>query len=253
MDHRIGFLGCGKIGKAIANDILSCGINTISFIQDPFYTNEGETISCPVVCELDVSLLQGTDLVVETAMASTLKENAPTILKYCDMLTFSVTAFSDQAFYDQVVEICKENGTHIYLPHGAIIGIDGLADAGDLLHEVTVETIKPPAALGRTDKERTVLYEGTTRDACEAYPRNVNVHACIAMAGVGFDKMTSRIISDPSTTENSHHIVAIGEGFRFELDIASFSTSGVTGAYTPTSACGSVRRATASSDIFLFV
>ncbi len=253
MAKKIGFLGCGKIGKAVADDIVLQGINTISYIQDPYYTAHSDKITCPIVTKLDINLLKETDIVVETALPSILIETAPTILQHCDMVVFSVTAFSDESFYNKVVEVCREHGTRIYIPHGAILGIDGLADAGDLLKEVTIETIKPPAALGRSDTQRTVLYEGSTREACKAYPRNVNVHACIAMAGVGFDKMKSLIISDPDITENCHHIVAVGEGFKFELNISSFSSGGVTGAYTPISACGSVRKATESNDIFMFV
>lgn len=252
MEKRIGFLGCGKIGRAILDDVVKQALNTVSFVQDP-NLDEASGLPCPIVRARDTALLEQTDLVVECAVASVLKAEAPEILKHCDLLLFSVTAFSDQAFYDLVVKTCSEYGTHVYLPHGAIIGIDGIADAGDLLHEVTVETVKPPRALGRTDTERTVLYDGSTRGACEAYPRNVNVHACIAMAGVGFDKMRSRIISDPETTENTHHILAEGDGFRFDMTISSFSSNGVTGSYTPGSACGSVRRVVGSSDVFRFV
>ncbi len=253
MGKRIAFLGCGKIGSTMLKDVLEQGTSTVSFVQDPMLDEATANLPCPLVKETTIDLLKETDIVVESAIASVLKTEALTILKYCDMMTFSVTAFGDKEFYDAAEAICQEYGTHIYLPHGAIIGIDGLADAGDLLYEVTMETIKPPQALGRTDTERTVLFDGTTRGACEAYPRNVNVHACVALAGVGFDKMKSRIISDPNTTENTHHILAVGEGFRFALDISSFSTSGVTGAYTPSSACGSVRRVAGSKSVFRFV
>lgn len=252
MSKKIGFLGCGKIGRAILEDVIRQGLHTPSFVQDPALDG-ADGIPCPVVRERDDALLAQTDLVIECAVASVLKAEAPEILKHSDLLLFSVTAFADQAFYDLVVETCKQHGTHVYLPHGAIVGVDGIADASELLHEVTVETVKPPKALGRTDTERTVLYDGSTRGACAAYPRNVNVHACLAMAGVGFDKMHSRIISDPDTTENTHHIVATGDGFRFDMTISSFSTSGVTGAYTPGSACGSVRRVIGANDVFRFV
>jgi aspartate dehydrogenase len=81
----------------------------------------------------------------------------------------------------------------------------------------------------------------------------VNVHATIAMAGIGFDKTQSRIISDPSVNTNSHRICVDGEGFHFELFVSSFSTGGVTGKYTPYSACGSLNRILDGNHLFCFV
>lgn len=37
---NIGFLGCGKIGRTMMNDILEGEIHNVLFVQDPFYTAE---------------------------------------------------------------------------------------------------------------------------------------------------------------------------------------------------------------------
>lgn len=251
MAKRIGLLGYGKIGQAVGADILEKKEYTISFIQDKFCQPPQQ--DCPFLREQSVELLKQTDLVVECALAEVLKEEAPEILKYCDLLPFSLTAFSDEAFYDEVMEICSRSGRHIYIPHGAVLGLDGIADAGELLEEVKVETVKPPKALKRNDMERTVLYEGPTRGACQLYSRNVNVHAGLALAGVGFDRMHSVIISDPSVTTNTHYIHVKGKGFQFDITVSSTSGSGVTGAYTPLSACGSVSRALGAGKVFCVV
>lgn len=252
MAKRIGLLGYGKIGQAVGNDIFEKKEHTISFIQDKFYQPERE-LGCPLVQERNEELLKQTDLVVECALAEVLKDEAPKILAYCDLLPFSLTAFSDEAFYQEVKEVCKKSGKHIYIPHGAILGLDGIADAGSLLEEVRAETVKPPKALKREDTERTVLYDGPTRGACQLYSRNVNVHAGLALAGVGFDRMHSVIISDPAVTTNTHHIYVKGKGFQFDIVVSSASGAGVTGAYTPLSACGSVSRALDAGDVFRVV
>lgn len=241
MKKRIGFLGCGKIGQSMLRHLLAQNKHSVSFVQDIAFSPDPDH-SFPVVTQQDEALLAQTDLVVECATASVLRENLEGILKHCDLLMFSVTAFSDPDFEVRAKEFAARYGHKIYLPHGAILGVDGIFDGRMLLDEVKVVTTKNPSSLGRQDVVRTVVYEGPAREACKLYPRNVNVHATIALAGIGFDRTTSTIISDPDVNTNSHKITVIGQGIHFELDISSFTSGGVTGEYTPCSACGSLDR-----------
>lgn len=241
MAKQVGFLGCGKIGKTMLHHLLEQGEHSISFIQDIFFEKEAG-MDFPVVTQQNETLLEQTDLVVECATADVLKANFDSILAHCDLMMFSVTAFSDADFETHAKEAVAKSGHKIYLPHGAILGIDGIFDGHKLIDSVSITTTKNPSSLGRDDTQRTVVYEGPTREACMLYPRNVNVHATIALSGIGFDKTYSRIISDPAVNTNTHKIVVDGEGIHFELDISSFTTGGVTGKYTPYSACGSLDR-----------
>lgn len=236
----IGFLGCGKIGKAMVRHLQARADHPIVFVQDPFFVND-VSLDCPVVAELDESVCRA-DLVVECATADVLKQFYQHYLRHGNLMIFSVTAFSDEAFAQEVFSLCRAHKTQIYLPHGAILGLDGIFDARDLLTSVRIDTTKNPRSLGRADTERTVLYEGPTREACRLYPRNVNVHAEIALAGLGFDETMSRIISDPGVDTNTHIIHLDGEGIRCRLEVCTPGTGGVTGLYTPTSACGSLDR-----------
>jgi aspartate dehydrogenase len=227
------------------------GDHSIVFVQDLNF-EDNPNIGCPVVSQLDENLCRA-DLVVECATADVLKQNFEHYLKYGDLLVFSLTAFSDGSFEQKVSELCKANRTHVYMPHGAILGLDGIFDARDILSSVSIETIKNPKSLGREDTQRTLVYEGPTREVCDLYPRNVNVHAAVALAGLGFDKTQSKIISDPAVHTNSHNICVEGEGFSFRLDLSSFSSGGVTGSYTPVSACGSLDRILGDGKCYQFV
>ena len=247
---RIGLLGCGKIGGMLLADILQGEKHQVTFIQDPFCGDQGQI---PVVSKADPRLLEQTDLVIETATADGLKENIALILKYCDLMLFSVTAFSEDAFYEEVKRLMEKYHHKVYLPQGAILGVDGIADGRQLITSVDITTTKNPKSLGREDTEKTVVYEGCTRGACQAYPRNVNVHATVALAGIGFDRTHSRIISDPSVSTNTHVIRVEGEGIHFELTISSFSTGGVTGKYTPYSAVASMHKVLDDAEGFRFV
>ena len=248
---RVGFLGCGKIGEAMVNDLLRRGKDTVSFVQAFDYQDEQKRY--PVITEQDESLLAQTDLVVECATADALKQNFEGIIRHCNLMTFSVTAFSDHKFETYAKETAKKYGHHIYLPHGAILGVDGIADGQSLLTQVSILTTKNPKSLGRTDEERTVVYDGPTRQACALYPRNVNVHATVALAGLGFDQTRSMIVSDPAVSTNTHIITAEGDGIHFRIEVSSFSTGGVTGKYTPYSACASLARVLQDGGVLRFV
>lgn len=248
---QVGFLGCGKIGKTMIKHLQARADHSISFVQTPNFENDID-LDCPVVSSIDENVCKA-DLVVECATPDALKKNYDYYLRHSDMLILSLTAFSDDNFAQKAYALCKKHGTHIYLAHGAILGLDGIFDARDILTSVTIETVKNPKSLGRNDTERTIFFDGSTREACELMPRNVNVHAAIAMAGLGFDKTQSKIISDPDVTTNSHIIRLEGEGFSSRIDVSSSATGGITGKYTPISACGSLDRILGGKMLYQFV
>ncbi len=246
---RIGFLGCGKIGRAMLEHAQKQGLE-IAFVQDPGFAGIADF---PCVCEGSEALYATAGLVVECATATALRENFDALIAHCDLLVFSVTAFSDAAFAAHAEAAARQNGRHIYFPHGAILGLDGIRDAREILTAVSIETVKSPESLGLKLDKRTIVYEGSTRVACAAFPRNVNVHATIALAGIGFDRTQSRIIADPAVKTNSHFILAEGAGVLFTITVDSTATGGVSGAYTPLSACGSLDRLLKSGSTFLLI
>ncbi len=248
---NIGFLGCGKIGGTMLDSLESFEDTSVSFVQALDFASEGRAF--PVVTAQDEALLEKTDLVVESATANVLKANFDSIIKHCDVMIFSVTAFADEAFERHAKALAAQYGRKIYLPHGAILGVDGIADGSALLTEVSIVTTKSPQSLGRSDTERTVVCECSTREACALYPRNVNVHATVALAGIGFDRTRSVVVSDPAVNTNTHVIDLKGDGIHFCLEISSFSTGGVTGKYTPYSACASLARVLGQGGPFRFV
>ncbi|HWP51470.1 MAG TPA: aspartate dehydrogenase domain-containing protein [Clostridia bacterium] len=247
----IGFLGCGKIGGTMLESLKNFEDVSVSFVQALDYSAEGRAF--PVVTESDDVLLEKADLVVESATANVLKANFDSIIKHCDVMIFSVTAFSDDAFERHAIELAERYGRKIYLPHGAILGVDGIVDGSVLLTDVSIVTTKNPKSLGRDDTERTVVCECSTREACALYPRNVNVHATVALAGIGFDRTRSIVVSDPAVDTNTHIIDVKGDGIHFCLEISSFSTGGVTGKYTPYSACASLARVLGKGGLLRFV
>lgn len=238
---KIGFLGCGKIGKRLFKEIWEKQLGEVIFIQDMFW-KETDEISVPIITEPDERLYREADLIIECATSQALFDHIDMILENCDLLMFSVTAFSNEMFENRVKQLTEKYGKKVYIPHGAILGLDGILDGRKIWEEVSIQTTKNPKSLSRDDKVRTVVYSGSTREACRQYPRNVNVHAAVALSGIGFEKTNSVIISDPSVSTNAHIIKLRGQGVEMEIRVESFTTGGVTGEYTPLSACGSLHR-----------
>jgi aspartate dehydrogenase len=126
--------------------------------------------------------------------------------------------------------------------------MDTLLENRDVWESVDVIMKKPPknvdcAAVGLDPdsiKEETVLYDGPTRDICPKFPRNVNTHAAIAYAGIGFDRTHSLLVVNPEWTEAIVEIQAKGPGI--ELNVSRIeSITGVTGASTPASIYNTVQ------------
>ncbi len=47
-----------------------------------------------------------------------------------------------------------------------------------------------------------MIFDGEAGEAALRYPKNANLAAAVALAGVGFEKTRVRLVSDPHGTEN---------------------------------------------------
>jgi aspartate dehydrogenase len=244
MPPKIGIVGYGTIGTYLVKRISADQTLKLDFIYDI----DKERLSA-----LDKSLILNSieelkgrevNLVVEVADAGWVSKSAPLVLEQTDLLIFSVTAFAEEGLIEKLDRVAKDHGTSYYVSHGAILGLDGVRDGKEVLQQVMITTIKAPSKLGLKEKvsTRTVLYEGPTRKACELYPRNVNVHASLALHGLGFDKTISKIIADPEVLTMRHIIEVKGPGMSWTIDIQSSPVGAVTGAFTPESAFNTIRR-----------
>ena len=238
---KIGLLGFGTIGRKVVEEIQNEDEYELTFVYDP-YAQDVDKNHISLVDKVGEEDFKNVDLVIEAATGEVVRQFAADILRHTSFMAMSVTALSDENFYNQVVSLCEKYNTEFFVPHGAILGLDGIFDGKKAFRNIEIKTIKNPKSLGRNDEEKVVIFEGTTREACKAFPRNVNVHAAVALAGLGFDKTKSTIISDPSIENNTHLIVIEGEGINFEIKISSKPVGKVTGTYTPISAFGSVQR-----------
>jgi aspartate dehydrogenase len=242
----IALAGCGLIGGHIAQAASDQGFARVVAVSDPNPEASAKIPDAKVLAQAPDLADLPVDLVIEAANAEVVKAMASRVLQKHDFLIFTVTPLADPDFEKEVRQICQKHQTRLFIPHGAILGLDGIHDGRKVLEEVSITTTKNPKNLGLSEPAEGVLYEGPTRGACAKFPRNVNVHAVVAAMGLGFDRTISRVVADPQTDQMAHEILVKGPGLEWRINISSRAMGAVTGSYTPESAAMTVRRILAS-------
>jgi aspartate dehydrogenase len=247
---RIGLIGYGIIGKAIHEMIKQNPENgmEVVFIHD-ISTDSLKDISKELILE-DISKfdIRNTDLVIEVAHPDVTRKWGDVILKKCDYIFVSTTVLADKGMIEKIEETTKKYRTRAYVPHGGVIGMDALFENRNIWESVDIVMKKPPknvdyANVGidpETIDKETVLYDGPTRGVCPLFPRNVNTHATVAFAGIGFDRTHSVLIVSPKFNTAIVSINAKGKGVNINIERVEDIT-GVTGASTPASIYNSLQ------------
>ena len=93
-------------------------------------------------------LLNPIDIVVEAASQDAVKDVALSVLQNKkDLMIMSVGALLDESIYDILSDACKDFKKTIYLPSGAIAGLDGIKSVKDELESLSITTTKHPRSL----------------------------------------------------------------------------------------------------------
>ncbi len=224
---KVGIIGCGTIGSEIARTCqtrLKDSIDLVGIcdlIKEKARLLQKSLKGNPPVLELD-DLIKRSCLIVEAAGASISAD----ILKKAisgkkDVLIMSIGGLLGN---ENLLGKAEEAGIKVYLPSGALCGIDGLKSASvGRIDSVTLTTRKPPEGLAGAPyvtknnidlssiKEETIIFEGTASDAVKGFPQNVNVAAILSLAGLGAANTRVRIATSPDYTKNVHEVEIKGE------------------------------------------
>ncbi|WP_050831618.1 aspartate dehydrogenase, partial [Bordetella pertussis] len=134
-----------------------------------------------------------------------------------DMIICSAGALADDALRARLIAAAEAGGARIRVPAGAIAGLDYLqAVAGRDDAEVVYESRKPVAAWRAelpgmgidpdTLAESRTLFSGPAREAALRFPKNLNVAATLALAGIGMTRTRVEVVVDPQARGNQHRI-----------------------------------------------
>lgn len=230
----IGIVGCGAIGRALLDAVeagkLSVRVAGVTSRTEKSARGFLSSLRTPPPYMLQRELIAVSDLVVEAAGGAIVPELAKEVFTAGkDLMVISVGALLE---HPEIMERSRATGCRLYVPSGAIAGIDGIKAAcvGQISH-ITITTRKPPnglegalylvqngISLAGLSEEKEV-FSGTAREACKGFPANVNVSAAVSLAGIGPDRTRIRILAVPGLKRNCHDIEVEGEFGRLHVHI----------------------------------
>lgn len=230
MDNvKLAIIGCGAIGTEICKAIDKGVINAeLAGIYDRNREHCKKLLSSlnnkPEILPPE-ELISRADVVVECASQEAVREFGAYVLeKGKDLMILSSGALMDSMLLKKLITAAKEHDCKLYVPSGAISGIDGLKSASIArINRVVLSTTKNPLGLkdapfvleNKIDlgsfHKKTLLFEGKAEEAVKGFPANVNVAATLSMAGIGAKETKVKVFVDPEAKENIHEIVVVGD------------------------------------------
>ncbi|HKZ60994.1 MAG TPA: aspartate dehydrogenase [Nitrososphaera sp.] len=243
---KVGIVGCGTIGSQLAIAVDSDKIANASLValfdiaESNLQNLRARLHSSPdAYSDFGTFIASGADIIVEAASQDAVRAFGKAILEAGkEIMVMSVGALADSAFLAELLQLSAKKGCRIYVPTGAIAGIDAIRSVKHLLDSVTLTTTKSPKALAgapffETSKikldvitKSTLIYEGSASEAVRAFPANVNVAAVLSLAGIGVDKTKVRVVVDPQATTNQHEVVAVGSFGEIKITINNVPSPG---------------------------
>lgn len=226
---RVGLLGYGAIGKAVArtiDDQAEPRSLELTAIASRF---SHET---PPGRAVDVAAIgQQCDVVVEAAGPSALRAFGSRVLEDgADLLVVSIGALLDADLWRRLTTATPGR---LLLCSGAVGGLDMLAAARlyGPINRISLSTTKPSTTLvrdwmddemrGRLASGRTPVecFRGSVTDAVRLFPESLNVAAALALTAGDPDLIDVTVTGSPTATGNQHDIriaSAAGE-YRFTM------------------------------------
>ena len=208
---RVGIIGCGNIAHNIAQRFQVQAVYDIEI-------SRCKDIKANICNNLD-ELIKESDFIVEAASPQAVINYAPKIIeKGRNMLIMSVGGLADVEFREKIFALAREKKAHIYLPSGAIGGIDLIKTAKIAgLKKVTLRSTKNSKTLGYDVKERTLVFKGKASKAIKKFPKSVNVSVLLSIvAGMDIDV---EVYADPNMKENMHEILVKGDFGEAEIRV----------------------------------
>ena len=231
---NIGIVGCGAIGRALLRAVddgkIAVSIAGITSRSEARAREMLATLKRPPQYLKREQLIAESELVIEAAGGHVVPELAQAVFAAGkDFMTISVGALLD---HPEIIEQARVTGCRLYVPSGAIAGLDGVKSAAmGRIDQVIHTTRKPPAGLegapylvkrnlslvGLTEEKE--IFSGSAREACRGFPANVNVTAAVSLAGIGADQTRVRIVAVPGLARNCHDIDVEGEFGKLHVHI----------------------------------
>lgn len=228
---RLGIVGCGTVGSSLARLIQRrfshlCDLTCLADIDLEKARRLAKKLGRRVAVVSQREMVRRCDLIIEAASARAAVSLARAVLRRGKSIL--VMSVGGLLHHDEIFKRFRRSRGRLFLPSGAIAGVDGLLAARlGKIKKVTLTTRKPPEALQgapfilarhinlRKVKKETLLFRGPASKAVKAFPQNINVAALLSLAGIGPRRTRVEIFASPSIKSNIHQVEVEGDFGRF--------------------------------------
>jgi aspartate dehydrogenase len=208
---KIGLLGCGNVGHIIAKNAADIEIVALFDSISSRAEELARTTGARAYRDFDEFIRADFDLVVEAASVAAVTLFAGDILRSGkDLVVLSVGALADPAFRTEIAGIAAALSRKIYIPSGAIIGLDNLK-IGHIseISRLLLKTTKSPRSLGIEATERMLVFRGKANECIRQFPKNINVAVALELAAGR--EADVELWVDPAIERNMHEVFVQGE------------------------------------------
>jgi len=215
----VGLIGCGVIGSVLAHaiDEGEAGNTRLIIVYDLVLQKSQKLVSelstKPKIARnfAEFARCKDVHLVIEAASQDAVRQYASKVLQAGkDLMIMSVGALVDSKLTNDIRTLAYNAGRKVYIPSGAIAGLDGLKSAAiNRIDKVILTTRKPPEGL------KGVSYIEQSGINIDALSKPKTVYKGSALE----QKTKVRIVADPTIRRNIHEIRVKGKFGEFTVHI----------------------------------
>jgi len=219
---KIGVIGCGAIGsvlcKFVDKELEDSELVAVCDVDKEKVEKLVESLgNKPIITDID-TLIKESDIVVEAVAPSivgSLMEKCIKNKKH--LMVMSVGGII------QNIDLLDKLTARLFIPSGAICGIDGVKAANiETIESASITSTKSPKSLEGAPyivekgidlssiKDKEEIFNGNAIDAIKGFPKNVNVSAVLSLAGIGAEKTKVKVVVDPNISKNMHEVEVVG-------------------------------------------
>lgn len=220
---KVGIIGCGNIGTELALFLdkekdfelkYLCDINIEHAQELKKKIGNGQEVTSIG------NLITNSELIIEAAGKDVVKDILNTL--DLDQQEKKLLIMSTGGIIENIDSFNKLKNCGIYLPSGAIAGLDAIKSVSGKISSLMLTTTKPIKGLKDAPfilknnislndiKNKQLIFEGSLKKAVEGFPKNINVAATLYLASK-FENMRIKIIADPNAKTNIHEILCKGD------------------------------------------
>jgi aspartate dehydrogenase len=238
---KVGICGLGAIGMRVARalddgEIPGMHVTAVSAGDLTRAAARVADFAAPPACVAATELADHADIVIEGAPKAIFAPLAQSVIAAGKI--FVPLSCGQLLEHADLIPRAAESGARILVPTGAIIGLDAIrAMAVGEIHEVTLETRKPPGGLagaphlvandisveGLTQAKR--VFKGSAREAARGFPANVNVAVALSLAGIGPDRTMVEVWADPAVDRNMQSVRVRSDSADAEMTIRNIPSA----------------------------